>query len=87
MTWVVKRTETFLGSLKAIRKNKKALEELDKKIRRLQEDPICVGGWLSGELHGKKATRITKRYRLIFTPDKVEKTVYLNWIDHREHAY
>lgn len=87
MTWVVKRTDTFLESLKAIKKNEKALEELDKKIKRLQEDPIHVGGWLSGELHGKKATRITKKYRLIFTPDKVEKIVYLNWIDHREHAY
>jgi len=87
MTWVLKRTETFLESLKAIKKNKKALEELDKKIKRLQEDPIHVGGWLSGELRGKKATRITKRYRLIFTPDKVEKIVYLNWINHREHVY
>jgi len=39
MTWVVKRTDTFLESLN------------------------------------------------IFTPDKVEKIVYLNWIDHRKHAY
>jgi len=67
--------------------NKKALEELDKKLKRLQKDPLHVGGWLSGELHGKKSTRITKRFRLIFTPDKTEKVVYLNWIDHREHVY
>jgi mRNA-degrading endonuclease RelE of RelBE toxin-antitoxin system len=87
MTWAVKRTDTFLESLKAIKKNKKALEELDKKIKRLQEDPIHVGGWLSGALHRKKATRITKSYRLIFTPDKAKKIVYLNWIDHREHVY
>ncbi len=87
MTWVVKRTETFLASLKTIKKNKKALEELDKKIKRLQEDPLYTGGWLSGELHGKKSTRITKRFRLIFTPDKSKKIVYLNWIDHREYAY
>jgi mRNA-degrading endonuclease RelE of RelBE toxin-antitoxin system len=87
MTWVVKRTDTFLESLKTIKKNKKALEELDKKIKRLQEDPLHIGGWLSSELHAKKATRITKRYRLIFTPDKAEKIVYLNWIDHRKQAY
>ena len=87
MTWVVKRTDTFLESLKAIKKNKRALEELDKKIKRLQEDPTHVGGWLSGELHSKRATRITKRYRLIFTPDNANKIVYLNWIDHREHVY
>jgi len=30
MTWAVKRTDTFLDSLKAIRKNKEALAELDK---------------------------------------------------------
>ncbi len=87
MTWTVKRTDTFLESLKTIRKNKKALGELDKKIKRLQEDPLHLGGWLSGELHGKRSTRIAKRYRLIFTPDEIEKIVYLNWIDHREHAY
>jgi addiction module RelE/StbE family toxin len=87
MTWVVKRTETFLESLKAIEKNKKALEELEKKIQRLENDPIHTDGWLSGELHGKKAIRILNKYRLIFTPDCVERTVYLNWIDHREHVY
>jgi mRNA-degrading endonuclease RelE of RelBE toxin-antitoxin system len=87
MTWAVKRTDTFLKSLKAIKKNKKALEELDKIIKRLQEDPTHIGGWLSGELHNKKATRIAKRYRLIFTPDEAKKIVYLDWIDHREHVY
>jgi mRNA-degrading endonuclease RelE of RelBE toxin-antitoxin system len=70
MTWVVKRTDTFLVSLKAIRKNKEVLTELDKK-----------------QLQGKKSTRIAKRYRLIFTPDEMQKVVYLNWIDHREHVY
>jgi mRNA-degrading endonuclease RelE of RelBE toxin-antitoxin system len=48
---------------------------------------LNVGGWLSGELQGKKSTRIAKRYRLIFTPDEMQKVVYLNWIDHREHVY
>jgi mRNA-degrading endonuclease RelE of RelBE toxin-antitoxin system len=70
MTWVVKRTDTFIDSLRDIRKNKEAIEELDKKLKRLREDPLHVGGWLSGELHGKKSTRISRKYRLIFTPDE-----------------
>lgn len=50
MAWAVKRTDTFLDSLRDIRKNKEALAELDKKLKRLREDPLHVGGWLSGEL-------------------------------------
>ncbi len=87
MAWVVKRTDTFLDSLREIRKNKEALAELDKKIKRLREDPLHVGGWLSGELHGKKSTRISRKYRLIFTPDEAGEVIYLNWIDHRKSAY
>lgn len=87
MTWVVMRTDTFLESFKTVKKNKDVLAELDKKLIRLSENPLRVGGWLSGELHGKKLTRIAKRYRLIFTPDEKERVVYLNWIDHREHVY
>ena len=87
MTWEVKRTTIFIESLRAIRKNKEALFELDKKIKRLQEDPLHLGGWLSGELHGKKSTRVSRKYRLIFTLNETEKVVYLNWIDHRKSAY
>ena len=35
--WVVKRTDTFMDSLKAIHKNKIAIAQLDNKIRELQE--------------------------------------------------
>ncbi len=87
MAWAVKRTDTFLDSLRNIRKNKEALAELDKKLKRLQENPLHMGGWLSAELHGKKSTRISRKYRLIFTVDEMEKVVYLNWIDHRKTAY
>ena len=87
MTWEVKRTATFIESLRAIRKNQEALFELDKKMKRLQEDPLYLGGWLSGELHGKKSIRISRKYRLIFTLNETEKVVYLNWIDHRKSAY
>ena len=56
-------------------------------IKRLQIDPLHVGGWLSGSLHGKKSTRIAKQYRLIFLPDEREHIVYLILIDPREHVY
>ena len=87
MAWIVKRTDTFLESLRDIRKNKEALAELDKKLKRLQENPLHMGGWLSAELHGKKSTRISRKYRLKFSVDEMEKVVYLNWIDHRKTAY
>jgi len=66
---------------------KKLVSELARKIKRLQEDPLHVGGWLSGSLHGKKSTRIAKQYRLIFLPDEREHVVYLTLIEHREHVY
>jgi len=87
MAWVVKRTDTFLESFAQVRDNKKVIAELGKKLARLQEDPLHVGGWLSGSLHGKKSTRIAKQYRLIFLPDEREQVVYLVLIDRREHVY
>ena len=87
MTWIIRRTDTFRESFGQIKDNKKVITELARKIQRLQEDPLHVGGWLSGSLHGKKSTRIAKRYRLIFLPDEKEQVVYLILIDHREHVY
>jgi len=87
MSWTIKRTDTFLESLAKIKGNKEALLELGKKIKRLTKDPLHTGGWLTGALHGKKSTRVAKRYRLIFLPDEKEQVVYLIAIDHREHVY
>jgi mRNA-degrading endonuclease RelE of RelBE toxin-antitoxin system len=87
MAWAIKRTDTFLESFIQVRNNKKVLAELRKKLARLSEDPLHVGGWLSGSLHGKKSTRIARHYRLIFLPDEKEQVVYLVLIDQREHAY
>jgi len=44
MTWVVMRTDTFLESFKTVKKNKDVLAELDKKLIRLSENPLHVGG-------------------------------------------
>jgi len=87
MVWKIKRTDTFLDSFAQVRSDKKVIAELGKKIARLSEDPLHLGGWLSGSLHGKKSTRIAKRYRLIFRPDEQEHIVYLIAIDHRENVY
>ncbi|GAB6284043.1 MAG: hypothetical protein STSR0009_02420 [Methanoregula sp.] len=87
MLWIIRRTDTFLESFRQVKDNSKVVSELAKKIKRLQEEPLHVGSWLSGSLHGKKSTRIAKQYRLIFRPDEREHIVYLILIDHREHVY
>lgn len=87
MAWIVKRTDTFLGFLKQHRHNKQLLDALDKKIQHLKEDPIAVGGELAGALHGKKNTRLIRKFRLIFSINEEVKTVYLEAIDHRDQIY
>lgn len=77
MTWELIRTDTFLKSLKSLRQNEDFLDELKKILLRLQEDPLHTGGWLSGSLKGKKSTRISGKYRLIFTPVESKQVVYL----------
>lgn len=54
MNWELIRTETFLKSLRPLRHNKEVLSELQKRLIRLEEDPLHTGGWLSGSLKGKK---------------------------------
>ena len=85
--WIIKRTNTFLKYLKSHKKNYELFEELDKKIRRLKEDPNNVGGDLAGNLHGHKSTRLSKNFRLIFSVDENNKTVYLEALDHRKDIY
>ncbi|MFA6759289.1 MAG: hypothetical protein WCR61_08230 [Bacteroidales bacterium] len=87
MEWAIRRTDTFVESLSRVKGNKEVIIELGKKLQRLKQDPLNTGGWLSGALHGKKATRIAKHYRLIFLPDERERTAYLIAIDHRQHVY
>lgn len=87
MEWTVSRTDTFVESLSKVKDNKEVIIELGKKLHRLKQAPLKTDGWLSGALHGKRATRIEKCYRLIFLPGEREKTVYLIAIDHRRHVY
>lgn len=85
--WEIKRTDTFLKHLKEYRSNHELLSQLDKKIQRLKEDPIKIGGFLSGELHGHTSTRLMKNFRLIFRIDEKNKIVYLEALDHRKDIY
>ena len=57
MIWQIERTESFLDALKEHKKNAALLNALEKKMRKLQQDPVSVGGKLSGELHGWQTTR------------------------------
>ena len=87
MSWIVKRTDTFLKYLKKHKNNHELLTELDRKIKSLREDPSSVGGNLSGNLHGHKSTRLAKNFRLIFSVDDKDKVIYLEAIDHRKDIY
>ena len=84
---VIKRTDTFLKHIKKHKNNKELLDELDKKIKRLKEDPNVIGGMLSGSLHGYRSTRLTEKFRLIFKIDEEEQTVFLVALDHRGKIY
>lgn len=87
MTWIVEASEEFSSVVRKHRKNRQLLAELDKKIRRLEEDPESVGGHLSGALHGMKSTRLVRTHRLIFRISATEKKVVLLALDHRGHSY
>ena len=58
MEGTIRRTDTFVESLSKVKGNKEVIIELGKKLQRLKQDSLNTGGWLSGALHGKKATRI-----------------------------
>lgn len=86
MVWSVIRTDRFSEEFKKFDKNKQFVDALDKKIKRLQEDPN-IGGYLSGRLHGYKSIRLVGNFRILFRTDEKEKRVYLVAIDHRGYDY
>ncbi len=85
--WVINRTDTFLKYLKKYKTNRDLILELDKKIKRLKENPSIVGKNLAGNLHGHKSVRLTKKFRLIFCIDEKNKIIYLEAVDHRKDVY
>lgn len=85
--WTIKRTDTFLKYLKKHKNNNELFTEIDKKIKRIKENPFIIGGNLSGKMYGLKSTRLVKNFRLIFSIDDKNQTVYLEAVDHRKNAY
>nr|MBI4156570.1 type II toxin-antitoxin system RelE/ParE family toxin [Candidatus Woesearchaeota archaeon] len=86
MAWKVIRTDRFSEEFKKFEKNKEFSEALDKKIKKLKEDPN-IGGYLSGKLYGYKSIRLLRKFRILFKINESENKVYLIAIDHRGHVY
>ena len=86
MAWKVIRTDRFSEEFTRFEKNKEFVDALDKKIKRLEEDPN-IRGFLAGKLHGYKSVRLVKNFRVLCRIDDGEKKVYLVAIDHRKHDY
>ena len=87
MVWDVRSTQTFERHVRKHKKDSAILDALDKKIQRLKVDPHATGGHLGGQLHGKRATRIMGKLRLVFRIVETEHAVYLEGLDHRKHDY
>lgn len=87
MAYEIKVTEIFSKQFKKHTKDGEFVNALDKKIEKLKINPLEIGGFLSGELHGYKSTRIIWKFRLIFKIDDQKKVVYLSAIDHRKIVY
>ncbi|MEK6914885.1 MAG: type II toxin-antitoxin system RelE/ParE family toxin [Nanoarchaeota archaeon] len=87
MTWTIVSTETFSKQFQKHKKDGEFIKILDNKIKRIQENPENVGGYLSGKLYGYKSTRILRKLRLIFKIVKEKQEVHLMAIDHRKFDY
>lgn len=77
MVWVVERPDSFLKDVAEHRKNSELLNALGNKIKRLETDPLTVGGKLCGRLHGKQSTRLVRKFRRIFSIDEQKKSVFV----------
>ena len=78
-------TKAFRKQTKKHKSNHELKQELNKKIQQLKEEPEKVGGKLSGKLHGMRSTRLTAKFRLIFSIEG--SSVYLIALDHRRRVY
>jgi addiction module RelE/StbE family toxin len=87
MTFKVRATPAFQDALKTHQRNRSLLDAMDKKLDRLRADPYHVGKPLSGQLHGQRATRLRKNFRLLFTIDDQHLIVLLEALDHRKDVY
>ena len=87
MVWKIIITRAFSNKFKKYKKNNDFAIALEKKIKRLKENPESVGGNLVGRLKSHKSTRIIGKFRLMFRINYENKTVSLEAIDHRKFDY
>ena len=87
MVYGLKYTRTFKKQIDRAKKKDKALvEELVKKVRKLQESPYS-GKPLKHRLSQYRSLRVKGKYRLIYTVDENESEVVLAAFGHREEVY
>ena len=87
MVYGLKYTGTFKKQIDRVKKKDKALmEELMKKVRKLQEVPYS-GKLLKYQLSHNRSLRIKWKYRLIYMVDENENEVVLAAFGHREEIY
>ena len=87
MPYKILTTTAFSTEFRKYEKNEEFIHALEAKRKRLEQDPANVGGMLSGRLHGFRATRLLKKFRIVFRIDEQEQIVFLEAIDHRKHGY
>jgi len=87
MSWEVVATEAFSAEFRKFERHKEFVDALDKKIKKLIEDPTSIGAFLSGRLHGYKSMRLVKNFRIVFRLSLQDQKVYLIAIDHRKNDY
>jgi len=83
----LKYTGTFKKQIDRVKKKDRALmEELMKKVRKLQEAPYS-GKPLKHRLSHYRSIRVKGKYRLIYRVDENENEVVLAAFGHREEIY
>ena len=87
MVYGLRYTGTFKKQIDRVKKKDRTLmEELMKKVRKLQEVPYS-GKTLKYRLSHYRSLRIKGKYRLIYMVDETENEVVLAAFGHREDIY
>ena len=87
MVYGLKYTRIFKKQIERVKKKDKALmEELAKKVKKLQDVPYS-GKPLKYRLSHYRSLRIKGKYRLIYMVDENESEVILVAFGHREEIY
>ncbi len=72
---------------KLAKKNKKQLEIIEKKIKKIRENPEHNYKFLKKPLNTFNRVHIEKHFVLIFKIDNLRKTVIIYYFDHHDKVY